>query len=624
MKPLTKETMPTTTRTDWFCRAQWGLFFHYLGAPPSSSGGAELTADEWNRRVDAFDVVRLADLAESVQAGFVCLTLGQNSGHYCAPNAAYDRYVGIHPSKCSRRDLMLDLAKELKKRNISAMAYLPSGAPEFDPVAAEKLKWKPFGGRMAEFQAMWEDVIREWSLRWGPLVRGWWIDGVYDMKGMYQQPEAPNAASFAAAMRAGNPESIIGLNPGVKVPIISIDPNEDYTAGETNQPQLIDPPGRWLDGKQFHMLSFLGRFWCVGEPRFTDQQVIELTQSITRYGGVVTWDVPIEVDSSVRESYVQQLRALGAAMAKERAARGDMLEFPPAPQHASIQLTTQQPMMFQGEKTQAARILLRCQNGWPTTISEQIQFWIEPANAATVQPAAVGPMTIAPGMEVQESITVTPEPHAAQTPITLCYQRRQDPRVQRFPVPRRQSVNLQSMPNSCALADVRAALADQPSFRASGDGVSLADIRFGIAGNDLILFAEVMDRRMIQTPMMWDGSCIEIFASPAAPMDFHQLFLTPATSQGAARAGRLAREASAPPRIVPETAIQLTTHATDTGYTMAAVIPLRLLGARAGEAFLLAFSVTGSSAGDQFQRAPLFCTQETQNMNNYALITPLR
>ena len=46
--------------TDWFQQARWGVMTHYLGAPPSSKGGAELTAEMWNEQVDAFDVAGLA------------------------------------------------------------------------------------------------------------------------------------------------------------------------------------------------------------------------------------------------------------------------------------------------------------------------------------------------------------------------------------------------------------------------------------------------------------------------------------------------------------------------------------------------------------------------------------
>jgi hypothetical protein len=75
--------------TDWFHQAQWGVMTHYLGAPPSSKGGAELTAEMWNEQVDAFDVAGLVDQLASTGAKYLLFTLGQNSGHFCSPNDTY-------------------------------------------------------------------------------------------------------------------------------------------------------------------------------------------------------------------------------------------------------------------------------------------------------------------------------------------------------------------------------------------------------------------------------------------------------------------------------------------------------------------------------------------------------
>ena len=46
-------------KTDWFAKCGWGVFCHYLGAAPSSAGGAGLSADDWNRQIDEFDVAGL-------------------------------------------------------------------------------------------------------------------------------------------------------------------------------------------------------------------------------------------------------------------------------------------------------------------------------------------------------------------------------------------------------------------------------------------------------------------------------------------------------------------------------------------------------------------------------------
>ena len=46
--------------TDWFMRCRWGLFAHYLADTASNLKPIDLTVDDWNRRVDAFDVDGLA------------------------------------------------------------------------------------------------------------------------------------------------------------------------------------------------------------------------------------------------------------------------------------------------------------------------------------------------------------------------------------------------------------------------------------------------------------------------------------------------------------------------------------------------------------------------------------
>lgn len=317
--------------TDWFMRAKWGVFCHYLGAAPSTAGGAELTAAVWNARMDAFDVDGLVKQLRHVRAPYFCITLGQNSGHYCAPNATYDRFVGIQPSKCSQRDIVEDLYEALSPHGIDLLVYLPSGAPAADPVAMEKLGWewgyeggwpgwgkKRTGKRLADFQLKWEAVIREWSLRWGKKVRGWWIDGCYFADEMYRHEDAPNFASFAAALKAGNPDSLVAFNPGVLVPVVCHSEHEDYTAGEISE-AFPTCRGRWVERKghkaQFHILSYLGSTWCGGEaPRFPDEFAIGYTKHVNSKGGVVTWDVPITQAGLIPQPFVDQLAAIGHAI----------------------------------------------------------------------------------------------------------------------------------------------------------------------------------------------------------------------------------------------------------------------------------------------------------------------
>jgi hypothetical protein len=301
--------VPPSHRADWMYRAKWGIFMHYLAA---SDG---LPVAEWNRLIDGIDAEALASQIASTGAGYFFITLGQNSGHYLSPNATYDSFVGIHPSKCSRRDLVADLYAALARRKISLMVYLPAGAPDRDPVAMKKLEWQKGPYRNAEFQRKWQPVIAEWSRRWGEKVRGWWFDGCYWPNAMYRTSTPPNFHTFAEAARKGNPSSAVAFNPGVFYPVFAEAP-EDYTAGEIDDPARVRCHGRWVDGAQFHMLSFLGARWSHGEPRFAARHIAEITAGIVRPGGVVTWDVPHGPAGRISDSFMRQLEIIGESVGR--------------------------------------------------------------------------------------------------------------------------------------------------------------------------------------------------------------------------------------------------------------------------------------------------------------------
>jgi len=302
-------------RAEWMYQARWGVFIHYLGK------SSDVPAAEWNRLVDGFDVEGLAAQLESAGAGYLVITTGQNSGHYLSPNRTYDDYVGISPSKCSKRDLVLDLSQALERRHIRLMVYLPAGAPDRDEVAMKKLEWTRGPDPNVNFQRKWEKVIGEWSARWGDRISGWWFDGCYWPNAMYRSCTPPNFKSFADAARKGNPQSAVAFNPGVTYPIIAESEQEDYTAGEIDDPGRVRCGGRLVDGKQFHMLSYLGQRWSGGEPRFSEDQVAEWSTAILQHGGVVTWDVPTTPTGLIAQPFLRQLKAIGQA-----ARRVDRLE----------------------------------------------------------------------------------------------------------------------------------------------------------------------------------------------------------------------------------------------------------------------------------------------------------
>ncbi|HZQ45303.1 MAG TPA: hypothetical protein VFA99_18780 [Acidobacteriaceae bacterium] len=300
-------------------RYRWGVMTHYLADWQARIHKLDMDVDLWNKLIDGFDVEAMARRLESVGAGHYQLSMGQNSGYYLSPNATYDKLTGIRPSRCSDRDLVADIHGRLHRRDIKLMVYLPSGAPAQDKAAVGALEWTNGPQPNRSFQLKWQEIIEEWSRRWGSKVSGWWFDGCYFPNTMYRSVTPPNFSSFAAAARAGNPDSCVAFNPGVIYRVISMTPDEDFTAGEIDKPELVTirrAEDGLIDGTQVHMLSFLGEKWGSGAPRFTSDQVVEFTGKILRFGGSVTWDVPVELDGAITGPFLEQLQALNEAFPK--------------------------------------------------------------------------------------------------------------------------------------------------------------------------------------------------------------------------------------------------------------------------------------------------------------------
>ena len=293
--------------TDWMAQAKVGAFMHFL---PN---------DKTFACVDDFDVPALArQLGESGVRYFV-FTLGQNSGFMNAPNSIYERMAGFSPNeRCSARDLPRELAAALKPLGIRLMLYLPCQTPNRDrkAIKAFGLPEEPLNGDRkidATFAKKWAVVIREWSDRYRGDVSGWWFDGGYQRVGF--NPEI--AAIYAEAAKHGNPAAVVSFNPGVSLKRwMEV---EDYTAGELNEPFQHSCNGRWLDGSQWHVLTFLGSRWGKRDTRFKDVEWADWVKRVTGNGGVVTLDAGPNLDASagpigtIEAGQLRQLKACSKA-----------------------------------------------------------------------------------------------------------------------------------------------------------------------------------------------------------------------------------------------------------------------------------------------------------------------
>jgi hypothetical protein len=313
-------------RAAWLQDAKWGVMIHYQPEWLAEQNQLDpiTTTEQWNELVDNFDCEGLAKQLADAGAGYLIMTVRHGPPFFISPNSTYDRYTGQVPSRCSNRDLIADLSDALKPYGIRLIAYMLGQAPcmneeeikGFGVRSDDYYRAGPFE-RNAEALLRWQEVFREYSMRWGDKVSGWWIDACYRPNTMYRQPDIPNFASMAAAARAGNPESIVTFNPGRFPRIMSITPYEDYTAGEINDLDLISFRFHYdgmIDGKQIHILSFLGSFWGQGEPRFTDEEVVKHSLKVREVGGAITWDCPVYPSGLIKEPFMKQLSVLGKAV----------------------------------------------------------------------------------------------------------------------------------------------------------------------------------------------------------------------------------------------------------------------------------------------------------------------
>ncbi len=299
--------VPNTSATDWFRDAQYGVFMHFLPGDAASLA-----------QVRQFDVEALARQLETLGAKYFVITLGQNSGFFNSPNTTYDRYTGYAPGeRCSSRDLLLDLHRVLTPRGIRLMLYLPCQTPNQD-ARAQKAFGLPQGPQDQpidlEFARKWAQVIQEWSDRYGDKVAGWWFDGGYE----HIRFNESIAQVYAAAVKHGNPKAIVTFNPGVR--LIRWTQAEDYTAGELNEPFDVIPASRWVNGSQWHALTYLGSNWSRRDTRYPAEKWVKWVSTTVSQGGVVTldmgpnWEPSAGPIGSLAPAQMEQVRAIQAAV----------------------------------------------------------------------------------------------------------------------------------------------------------------------------------------------------------------------------------------------------------------------------------------------------------------------
>lgn len=297
-------------RTEWFYQKKWGIFLHYLFQnmnDPKSPSNMGLGDIGWEQCLQLFDAERFADALNQVGCGYVMVTTMQLNKYLLAPNEIYDRITGYKPGEATpHTDFILKLYNALERHGIDLFLYFTGDGPALDERAGEAFGYRGYHPNKTkvtkEFVQKWSMVMKEWSLKYGNKIKGWWLDGCYRLIG-YDE-ELLNIMADAA--RAGNPDALIACNyygcldeyGCIQRQVRMGSPVCDFTAGE--QVYFGDMPyAPFIEGTRWHILSYLGKSrdnteingWGAIGCRYSGEYMHNYVKEIHRRGGIVTIDI---------------------------------------------------------------------------------------------------------------------------------------------------------------------------------------------------------------------------------------------------------------------------------------------------------------------------------------------
>jgi len=298
--------------TDWFAKAGYGVWFHFLDLTTPRRGPRKPYA----QAVDDLDVEKLASLVEETGAGYAILTT--NHGHPTCP-APIRSWEELHPGWTTRRDLIADFSGALNRRGMRLLLYMNcpglGDLMQTSPRAIDQPKYSE--ERYAEILVK---VFTEFGLRYGSRVAGYWLDSWFQTTERY--PNLPFEA-LGRAIKAGYPDRMVAYNYWA----FPIETDwQDYWAGELTDLPLKRFGSRYIRrgagrGLQAHSAIRLDDPWFhitpntdIQPPRYTAAQLTEYIRTCMEDQAPVSFGVGIYQDGTISEASRQVLRQVKRAI----------------------------------------------------------------------------------------------------------------------------------------------------------------------------------------------------------------------------------------------------------------------------------------------------------------------
>jgi hypothetical protein len=200
-------------------QGKFGVMVHWCVPKTPPQFGRRI--EDIDKATDRFDLDRFIKDFRRTKADWLIFTIGQNTG-YVSPNRVMDQWVG--PGRCTRRDLIWEVAQEVKKLGRRFIAYIPL------PLQAKKFPHGPLSMSDTDYHRNYAAFVEEYARRFGKLLDGWWFDG-----GSLDPEVRQFLVTMRQAARAGNPDAAVTFNNGslclgFSQPLI---PGQDYLSGES-------------------------------------------------------------------------------------------------------------------------------------------------------------------------------------------------------------------------------------------------------------------------------------------------------------------------------------------------------------------------------------------------------
>jgi alpha-L-fucosidase-like protein len=324
--------------TDWMRQAKFGIFVHYqyrimlgysVATNPSFPKTEEMSAAGWNRFVDGFDVAGFAKQMGEAKVGWVVFCLDD---HYfawpCAPNKTFDEFTGFAPGeKCSRRDLIMELADALNARGVKLIVYFAglNGYMKEAKVLAGLLDDPAGRGGINEKRPPSPEtrerrlaVLKEYADRYQDKIAGWWFDG---MKLNSYAAEPNDWSTLASIVRGPNSHAVIAFSYGKNEHACVRPGVDDFTGGDTWTKQdlarLTPRHSPAQNGILWHGKIYCGNIYH-GQGtsnQFTTDELLQWIKTCNSEGGICTLDWPFDPKTGLLKDFgFAQLKEVSEAV----------------------------------------------------------------------------------------------------------------------------------------------------------------------------------------------------------------------------------------------------------------------------------------------------------------------